>query len=252
MLPFGLLTPAPEKYLCDEYAVLVSPSQETMNTLRSYQPYQSELSSAKALVVGNPDIKAEIEVHGHSFSQLSSLPGAEKEASVIQKLFDREHVTYLTQAEANEEAIRQAIKDSNIIHLATHGLAFEDHPMNSLIVVAGGEGYVTARTIRAWEMPADLVVLSACQTALGRLAETEGVIGLSRSFFIAGARTVVVSLWSVDDNATAKLMEYFYQLLFTGKSVPAAMRAAQLKLKSQPQYAHPFYWAGFVVVGADC
>jgi CHAT domain-containing protein len=100
-------------------------------------------------------------------------------------------------------------------------------------------------------MPADLVVLSACQTALGRLAETEGVIGLSRALFIAGARTVVVSLWSVSDTATALLMEYFYGTLLAGKTVPEAMRTAQMKLKNRREYAHPFYWAGFVVIGAE-
>ena len=251
MVPFGVLMPSQGAYLCDRYAVLVSPSQETMHTLRSYQPYQSNLHSAKALIVGNPEMKREVEVEGKTYPQLAALPGAEQEASVIQHLFDKAKVTYLKNAEANEQAIQEAVRDSNVIHFATHGLAFEDHPMSSLLVVAGGNGYVTARTIRDWEMPADLVVLSACQTALGRLAETEGVIGLSRSFFIAGARTVVVSLWPVDDTATALLMEYFYQALFDGKNVPEALRAAKLKLKSEPAYAHPFYWAGFVVMGAE-
>ena len=100
-------------------------------------------------------------------------------------------------------------------------------------------------------MPVDLVVLSACQTALGKLAETEGIIGLSRSFLMAGARTVVVSLWSVDDEATRLLMEYFYKALFEGKTVPEALRAAQLELKGQADYKNPYYWAGFVVVGAE-
>lgn len=251
LLPFAMLSSGPDQFLCDQYAVLISPSQDTMNTIRTYQPYQSDLAAARALIVGNPAIESDMVIHGKAIGQMAALPGAEAEAALIRKLFDQEKVTYLTQSEASEAAIKAAIRNSNIIHLATHGLAFEEDPMASLLVVAGDKGYVTARTIREWEMPADLVVLSACQTALGQLAETEGVIGLTRSFFLAGARTLVVSLWSVDDTATERLMSYFYESLFAGDAVPFALRKAQLKLKSQAKYADPFYWAGFITIGAE-
>lgn len=251
MAPFGALLNEQEEYLCDKYALLISSSEQTTATLRSYQPYQNDLSSAKALIVGNPKMEEQIVVNGQRYSGFSELPGAEEEAAIIHKLFKKENVDYLKDELANESAIRTAIRESNVIHFATHGIAFANNPMYSLLMVAGDPGYVTARTIRNWETPADLVVLSACQTALGHLAETEGVIGLSRSFFIAGARTVVAGLWSVDDKATVLLMTHFYQALFDGKSVPEAMRRAKLALKSQPDYANPFYWAGFVAMGAE-
>jgi CHAT domain-containing protein len=99
-------------------------------------------------------------------------------------------------------------------------------------------------------LPADLVVLSACQTALGRQIEGEGLIGLTRGFMYAGAARVVASLWKVDDKATAKLMSRFYEgMLKEGKSVAAALRQAQLEMSQERVWHDAYFWAGFELQG---
>lgn len=251
LLPFAALSLPGSQCLGDRNPILISPSQETLATLRSYQPYHADLPSATVLVVGNPAMEDSLRVDGKTFGGFLPLAGAEREAAFIQQLFAAGEVTYLHDAGAVLEAIETAVPRSNIVHLATHGVADEEEPMSSFLVIAGDPGYVTARRIRDWRMPADLVVLSACRTALGRLAATEGVIGLSRAFFIAGARTVVVSLWPVDDAATASLMERFYQTLLAGKNVAEALAVAQRQLRQDPRHRHPVFWAGFTVIGAE-
>ena len=251
LLPFSAIGPDKEHRLGDQYPLLISPSQETLATLRSYQPYQEDPAAATVLVVGNPDMPGSIKVEDKVFSGFTSLAGADREAAFIRQQFSEGEVIHLRGAAATLENIEEVISRSNIVHLATHGVADEAEPMASFLVVAGDPAFVTARHIRDWRMPADLVVLSACQTALGRLTATEGIIGLSRAFFIAGARTVVVSLWAVDDSATAQLMENFYQALLKGKNTATALWKAQQKLRSEPRYRHPAYWAGFVVIGAE-
>ena len=195
-------------------------------------------------------MKATIEVNGKTYDGFTALDGAEREAAFIQELFSTERTIYLRNAAATAEAIREAARESGLIHLATHGVADEAEPMSSFLLVAGGKGYLTAREIRNWRLSADLVVLSACETALGRLANTEGVIGLARALFIAGARAVVVSLWPVHDQATALFMENFYRALLAGEPIPNALQTAQIILKQHPEYAAPVFWAGFVAMGA--
>ena len=99
-------------------------------------------------------------------------------------------------------------------------------------------------------LPAELVVLSACRTALGDRQRAEGLVGLTRGFFYAGASRLLVSLWDVDDEATAELMDRFYRALFEeGLSPAAALRRAQLRMREIPRWQAPFYWAGFVLQG---
>ena len=99
-------------------------------------------------------------------------------------------------------------------------------------------------------LDADLVVLSACQTALGKQIEGEGVIGIARAFMYAGAPRVVATLWEVNDAATAELMKLFYRgVLIENRPPAAALRAAQLEMSRNPRWASPYYWAGFVVQG---
>lgn len=250
LAPFAALTDKDGLSFVEKYSLLLSPSQDALQRLRSYQPYGEALGKVRALIVGNPEMKAAIEVNGQTYRGFTTLEGAEREAAFIQELFPTQQTTYLKNTGATAEAIQEAARESGLIHLATHGVADEAEPMSSFLLVAGGKGYLTARELRNWRLSADLVVLSACETALGRLASTEGVIGLARALFIAGARAVVVSLWPVHDDATASLMEYFYRALLAGEPIPNALQTAQLKLKAQSDYAEPVFWAGFVAMGA--
>jgi CHAT domain-containing protein len=100
------------------------------------------------------------------------------------------------------------------------------------------------------QLPADLVVLSACQTALGKEIKGEGLVGLTRGFMYAGAERVAASLWQVDDEATAQLMRHFYRgMLKDGLRPAAALRAAQLEMSRSSRWSSPYYWAGFVIQG---
>jgi len=165
-------------------------------------------------------------------------------------------------AALNFEASRQVLtskglKDYRIIHIATHGFLDNEHPELSGIVLSlydengrAQNGFVQLRDIYEMELNADLVVLSACQTGLGKEVKGEGVTGLARAFMFAGARRVVASLWKVDDEATAALMTSFYRHLLKEKATPsAALRAAQLEISSQRRWHQPFYWAGFFISG---
>ncbi|HEY6804065.1 MAG TPA: CHAT domain-containing protein [Pyrinomonadaceae bacterium] len=144
-----------------------------------------------------------------------------------------------------------------VVHFATHGLINNEHPELSGIVFSlfdqqgrSQDGFLRLHDIYNLRLPADLVVLSACSTGLGKDVRGEGLIGLTRGFMYAGASGVVASLWKVDDEATAELMKLFYEGLFKrGLSPAAALREAQLQMAQQKAWQSPYYWAGFVIQG---
>ncbi len=144
-----------------------------------------------------------------------------------------------------------------IVHFATHGLLNDEHPELSGIVLSlfdeHGEpqdGFLRLYDIYNLKLPVDLVVLSACNTGLGKDVRGEGLIGLTRGFMYAGAASVVASLWKVDDEATAELMRYFYTfMLKDGLSPAAALRKAQVTMSRQKRWQSPYYWSGFIIQG---
>ena len=142
------------------------------------------------------------------------------------------------------------------VHFATHGYLDSERPDLSAIVLSPWTSKGTRRMdFRALEiynlnLPAELVVLSACQTGLGKEIKGEGLVGLTRGFMYAGARRVVVSLWNVNDKATADLMAKFYEkMLKQGERPAAALRAAQVEMWKQKQWQSPYYWAAFTMQG---
>ena len=144
-----------------------------------------------------------------------------------------------------------------IVHFATHTLLNNVHPELSGIVLSlvdeNGKpqnGFLRLLEIYNLRLSADLVVLSGCQTALGKQVKGEGLIGLTRGFMYAGAARVVVSLWEVNDEATAELMKKFYEAMFKkGMRPAAALRTAQLAMWKSPWWKAPYYWAGFELQG---
>jgi CHAT domain-containing protein/tetratricopeptide (TPR) repeat protein len=154
-------------------------------------------------------------------------------------------------------ALSPTLRDYRMIHLATHAVLDTQRPSLSGVVLSlfneQGQpqpGYLRAIDIFGMELSADLVTLSACQTAIGKDFKGEGMVGLSRSFMQAGTKRVVASLWKVDDTATAALMAQFYKEIFTnGKHPTAALREAQLTISKHKRWQSPYYWAGFVLQG---
>ena len=144
-----------------------------------------------------------------------------------------------------------------IVHFATHSLLNSQHPELSGIVLSlvdeegrPRDGFLRLHDIYNLKLAADLVVLSACKTGLGKEIKGEGLVGLTRGFLYAGAPRVVASLWKVDDRATAELMKLFYQrMLRDGMRPAAALRMAQMDMSKQPRWAAPYYWAGFTLQG---
>jgi CHAT domain-containing protein len=154
-------------------------------------------------------------------------------------------------------ATNPELRDYRIIHFATHGVFDNEHPELSGLLLSRfdplgrqKEGFLRLDDIYNLELSADLVVLSACNTGLGKDVKGEGLIGLVRGFIYAGTSRVVASLWKVDDDATAELMKNFYrQMLQERRSPSAALREAQLAMWHKQRWRAPYYWAAFVMQG---
>ena len=153
--------------------------------------------------------------------------------------------------------MRPELGQFRIVHFATHGFVDYQHPELSGLVLSlvdekgkPQDGFLRMHDIYNLKLPVDLVVLSACNTALGKDVKGEGLIGLTRGFMYAGAGGVVASLWKVDDDATAELMTHFYEGMFKrGLTPAAALREAQLAMRSQKRWQAPYFWAAFVIQG---
>jgi CHAT domain-containing protein len=191
-------------------------------------------------------------------TRLAPLPATRSEVAAIAALYGPQMATFLG-AEATEERAKELAPRARVLHFATHGLLDERFPLDSALALAAppaAGGQRENGLLQAWEilagppLAADLVTLSACETALGREAGGEGLLGLTRAFQYAGARTVVASLWGVADDSTSALMAAFYRHLRSGSPKDEALRRAQLELLGDPATAHPYHWAAFEVVGA--
>ncbi|EAY29271.1 CHAT domain-containing tetratricopeptide repeat protein [Microscilla marina] len=195
-----------------------------------------------------------------SFKKQSNLPATEREVNQIQALFAKKNgkTRLYLKTEAREEQIKSSeLKNYRYVHLATHGVVNEQYPELSRVLLSKGnkdDGALYFGEIFNLELSANLVTLSACETGLGKLSKGEGIIGLSRALLYAGAKSVLVSLWSVADESTSQLMINFYDYLLAGKTKHEALRQAKLRLISegkdyQGNPIPPFYWAPFVLIG---
>jgi len=194
--------------------------------------------------------------------KLDPLPEAERQVNVMKQIYGAQKTRVYIGAEAREERVKAEAGSYRILHFATHGILNDSSPMYSQLLLAQSEadanedGLLEAWEIMKLNLNADLVVLSACDTARGRVGAGEGMIGLSWAFFVAGSPTSILSQWKVDSASTTELMVEFHrqlkaQMANPGDSFSAAraLREADLKLLRSERYRHPFYWAGFVVTG---
>lgn len=249
LLPFAALRTSDDTWLIDEWPLLVTPSKDALEEIRTEPDYGTP-AELDGLLVGNPEMPT-ISLGDDVELELSPLPGTEAEVTQIAALLPAERRRVLLGAEAGRAQVQRLAVDYGVLHLATHGIASEGDPLASFVVLAaddGDDGRLTARQVVDLALPADLVVLSACQTGLGRVSG-DGMLGLSRSFLVAGARAVLVSLWSVSDEATADLMTAFYQGYLSYDDKALALQQAMQKVRQT--YPHPRDWAAFAVVGAE-
>lgn len=191
-------------------------------------------------------------------SGFSRLPFSREEADGITALMPAAASFKATDFEASRaQALSGELGRYRLVHFATHGLLNSHHPELSGLVLSlvdadgrAQDGFLRMHEIYNLRLPAEVVVLSACQTALGKEIRGEGLVGLTRGFMYAGAQRVVASLWQVDDLATAELMKRFYRgMLKDGMRPAAALRAAQVEMMKQQRWSAPYYWAAFVVQG---
>ena len=194
------------------------------------------------------------EVPNNNFrSSLSELTFASQEVEQANRFFNGQ---IFLKTKATERAFRSTATNSRILHLATHAFANDEQPLQSKLVFAAdadttADGFLHAYEIYNMRLPAEMAVMSACNTGYGQLAEGEGVISLGRAFFYAGCKSVIMSQWLANDQSTTKLMGHFYKHLSKGKTKDEALRQAKLDYlrTADPLTAHPYFWAGMVAVG---
>jgi CHAT domain-containing protein/Tfp pilus assembly protein PilF len=221
------------------------------------EPGQAESSRVLAnLMRSAADVGWEQERKGQVY--LPRLQFSRQEANEITMLAPAGQSLKALDFEASRAtAVSPRLADYRIVHFATHAFLNSEHPELSGLVLSlvdehakPQNGFVDLQDIYNLELPADLVVLSACETGLGRRIEGEGLVGLTRGFMYAGANRVVASLWNVNDQATAELMRFFYEaLLRHGMRPAAALRAAQLQMRSHKRWSSPYFWAAFQIQG---
>src|SRR6185312_5060031 len=195
---------------------------------------------------------------GGTVAQLERLPFSRAEAQAILSMAPKQETFAALDFDASRETVLSGrLAGYRIVHFATHTVLNTENPELSGVVLSRvdshgrpRDGFLRLGEIYKLHLPADLVVLSACRTALGREIRGEGLVGLTRGFFSAGARQVLVSLWPVEDRATAELMRIFYrEMLGQGRSPAAALRAAQIAMWKDQGWRSAYNWAGFILQG---
>ncbi|MFN8648123.1 MAG: CHAT domain-containing tetratricopeptide repeat protein [Gemmatimonadales bacterium] len=259
VIPFGAL-PLGESALGLRVALRQAPSLASLAEVERRPAAPGGAARARrfrdALVVGDPRMPTLRGADGGALT-LRPLPAAAVEGDSVAR---RVGVRALTGAAATETEVRRRMARAPLVHLATHGYAYAaaGRARNSFVALAAdsmADGLLTVGEVLddpSLRLGAELVVLSACQTGLGNLAQAEGTVGLQRAFLARGARRLLVSLWSVSDDATAILMQRFYAHWLDDRDQPTpaeALRRAQVDVRNTPGFEAPRYWAPFMVVG---
>jgi CHAT domain-containing protein len=235
-------------YLGTKYALSYGQSSSVyLSMLNPSSSSETSMELKELVAFGDP-------VYADNYNRLEF---SGEEINSIAVLFPKTSVDIFLQDDASEENAKKEnmLPSYRYIHFATHGMVDENHPGRSGLVLSQKsneteDGILRADEISGMKLNAELVVLSACQTGLGRMIRGEGMIGLSRSFMNAGAPAVVMSLWSVSDQSTNLLMTRFYEnLIIKELSKADALQQARISLIKDGAYAHPFFWAPFVLTG---
>jgi CHAT domain-containing protein/Tfp pilus assembly protein PilF len=212
-----------------------------------YMPSVSALAALRRDTHGRHAAERSVAVLADPTSPSSPLPMAREEATSIARVAYRPEVR-VGPAATRAAAMSGELRRFRYVHFATHGVLDDRHP--ELSGIALSDGLLRLHDVYNLELAADLVVLSACETAVGKEVAHEGLIGLTRGFMYAGAPRVLASLWKIDDRATAELMRRLYEHMLVGRQTPAAaLRAAQVEMAASPRWSEPYHWAAFVLQG---
>jgi CHAT domain-containing protein len=253
-------------FLLERFAISYAPSASALAALRTLK---TDDGTRRGIIAFGDPVYARAETaiapankvgeRGFDFRQL---PYTRIEVNEIAALFPAAERRVLLGTDAHEANVKaEPLGQYHYVHFAAHALVDEEYPARSAIVLSAPaaasddaqkeDGALQMSEVMRLKLNAELVTLSACRTGLGRMLHGEGIIGLTRAFLYAGAESVVVSLWNVNDIATASLMKAFYKNLKQGLAKDDALRQAKLELLrgKQPAWRHPYYWAPFVLVG---
>jgi CHAT domain-containing protein len=223
-----------------------------------FEQSDARLAGKNAVAVSLPPAEGSLLTRSSVGLELRRLTASGVEAEVIAHLVPEDARFIGTGFSANREAvIQQDLSQYRILHFATHGMVDSRYPSLSALALSqfneNGQpinGFLRLHDIYSLKLNADLVVLSACETALGREIRGEGLIGMTQGFMYAGARSLVVSLWQVPDRATAELMARFYDFILKNGVRPAqALAAAQMSIASERQWSDPYFWGAFILLG---
>jgi CHAT domain-containing protein len=233
-LPFAALPTKDKGFVADLYPVTIISSLTGLAEMRSANQHAG--TPFPVLVFGDPA------------SPVGRLVHSANEAMAIANLYGMKPVLG---KDVTDSAVKKLGGRARIIHFACHGRVDATEPMESGLALTpegGADGFLHAYEVASdLHLNADLVVLSACQTGLGKNEGNEGLNGLTRAFQYAGAKSVLVSLWSVDDKSTSEFMQLFYKALKSGKSKDVALQMAEIGLRKK--YPNPYYWAPFTLCG---
>jgi CHAT domain-containing protein len=249
-VPFQALMDDRGRHVLETHAIGYAPSLSVLRELRE-KPASPGSPRVALLAVGNPSVAG-----------VAPIPETEREARAIAALYGKGRSTLLGGDRASASLFRENAAGAGVIHIAAHAETETNHPLESFLLLAPGKpagekpnagdsGALTARDLLGMRLRANLVVLSACETARGKIGQGEGVMGLGWAVLAAGARASVLSQWKVDSSATSDLMIDFHRRLTGAKPADKAdaLRQASLDTMHSPGRLHPFYWAAFIVLG---
>ena len=250
-VPFAALKDKSGTFLSERKRIRLGPSLTTLKLLKEC-PAEKHCKEG-ALIVGGPEV-GEVKYRGKR-KRFGDLPYARQEADMVGEILG---VKALTGPLATKDEFKRRLQERvAIIHIATHGnpttgeLVFAPGPSAGKRISPREKYYMlTVEDIYSSRINAQLVVLSCCHSGRGKV-KAEGVVGLTRAFLAAGARSVLASLWAVDDKATYHFMRSFYQQLKSGESASASLQQAMKEMRKKPEWSHPYYWAPFFLVGDD-
>jgi CHAT domain-containing protein/tetratricopeptide (TPR) repeat protein len=270
-LPFQALKPTAGRYLIEDYAIFYAPSLTTLREMlnpgkrsNAGRALPQQTASPSLLAFGNPMLDPRTVTRQQAVyrdEELGSLPEAEREVNALRQLYGAARSRVYVGSAAREERVKAEIGNYRVVHFATHGILDNRSPLYSHLLLAqepgnsAEDGLLEAREIMEMDLQAELIVLSACQTAGGRVGAGEGVIGMTWALFVAGCPATLVSQWKVDTRSTSRLMVEFHGNLQRQRRRPSvvrkaeALRQAMLTLLRSEEYELPYYWAPFVLIG---
>ena len=249
LAPFAALLNPFSKYLCESFKVRLTPSLTSLRIIAHCPKFHS---SSGALVVGDPDMSEVTDSQGDQI--LEQLPFARQEAQMIGQILN---TAPLTGKLATKCEVLKQISSVAVVHIAAHGrmetgeIALSPNPESRKSQTPAEEDYMlTMKDVMSVKLRAKLVVLSCCHSGRGEI-KAEGVVGIARAFIGAGARSVLVSLWAIDDEATLEFMKSFYHNLVKGRSASKSLNHAMTCLRESETFSDVKYWAPFTLIGDD-